>query len=81
LALLGLFECDSEAVQDWGVSLGRAPEILWSHSLQSEISFNRSVTISEKAHQVGGFRECEPKGDVSDPCKKIIIYCAVAVGE
>lgn len=26
--------------------------ILWSHSLQSEISFDRLVTISENAHQV-----------------------------
>ena len=27
---------------------------VWSHSLQSRISFDRSVTISKKAHHIGG---------------------------
>ena len=34
------------------------------HSLQSDISFARSVTISEKRHQVGGFGE-PPKVSLS----------------
>jgi hypothetical protein len=29
--------------------------VSWSHSLHKEISLKRSVTISEKVHQAGGF--------------------------
>jgi hypothetical protein len=28
--------------------------VVWSQSVQREISFDKSVTISENAHQVGG---------------------------
>jgi hypothetical protein len=60
--------------------LGWTPKNFRSHSLHSEILFARSVTISEKRHQVGG---------LGDPPKlsrramyailpKIVIHCAAA---